>query len=189
MEAVVVPRGVSRTREEGCGADQPRAAFSALVREHDGALRVLAYRMLGSADEMDDVLQDVYLKAYRTYREFRGDSAPRTWLYRITYNACVDRLRRRRTDTCYLEDVAETGYEPPSRDDVEGSAQMKVDVQRALTVLTDDQRAAVLLVDALGWEYTEAAEVLGLPKGTIGSRLHRARAALRHALGQRGEVI
>ncbi|MFU8890542.1 MAG: RNA polymerase sigma factor [Anaerosomatales bacterium] len=189
MEAVAMSSGMRRAVAAERSASQPRAAFSALIREHDRSLRVLAYRMLGDRDEMDDVLQDAYLKAYRAFREFRGDAAAGTWLYRITYNACIDRLRRRRPDMGYLDELSEAGFEPASREDVAVTAQLRTDLQGALAILPEEQRAAVLLVDALGWDYAEAAEVLGIARGTLGSRLHRARAVLRHALGDRGEVV
>ena len=152
--------------------------FGELVREHDRSLRALAFRMLGDAHQMDDALQDAYTKAFRAYGSFRGDSDVRTWLYRIVYNACVDQqraaVRHRHVDLegallPAVEDAAPTGWG---------------DLAAALAALPADQRAAVLLVDADGFDYTAAAEVLGVPVGTIASRLSRARAALRRHLDE-----
>src|SRR5919198_1654790 len=70
--------------------------FAALVAEHDRDLRRLAFRVLGDRHAMDDALQDAYVKAFRSLPRFRGESSPRTWLYRIVYNACVDHVRRER---------------------------------------------------------------------------------------------
>lgn len=154
-------------------------AFARIVGHYDHRLRALAYRLLGDRDRMDDVLQEVYVKAFRSLPKFKGESALGTWLYRIAYNACIDDLRRRPA----LESVTdeETIVDPRS-----GPAEVAIrrqDLAAALATLPPDQRAAVLLVDAYGLDYADAAEVLGVRAGTIGSRLSRARAALRRTLG------
>ena len=154
-------------------------AFAAVIRHYDPGLKALAYRLLGDRDLMDDVLQEAYVKAFRALPRFRGDSRLGTWLYRITYNACLDELRRsRKNEELPLE------AELPSRavdpgDLVAGRG----DLSRALAVLPSEERAAVLLVDAQGFDYREGARILGIPDGTLASRLNRARASLRTALG------
>ena len=154
-------------------------AFARIVGHYDHRLRALAYRLLGDRDRMDDVLQEVYVKAFRSLPRFKGESALGTWLYRIAYNACIDDLRRRPA----LEPVT---YDETIVDPRSGPAEVAVrrqDLAAALATLPPDQRAAVLLVDAYGLDYADAAEVLGVRAGTIGSRLSRARAALRSTLG------
>jgi RNA polymerase sigma-70 factor (ECF subfamily) len=154
-------------------------AFARIVGHYDHRLRALAFRLLGDRDRMDDVLQDVYVKAFRALPRFKGASALGTWLYRITYNACMDDLRRRPA----LEAVQ---YDDTAADPGAGPAETAVrrrDLAAALAALPPDQRAAVLLVDAYGLDYADAAEVLGVRSGTIGSRVSRARAVLRDALG------
>src|ERR671939_612949 len=71
-------------------------AFVEIVRRYDTGLRRLAFRIVGDRDAMDDVLQEAYLKAFASVTGFRGGASPRTWLYRIVYNTCLDQLRRRR---------------------------------------------------------------------------------------------
>jgi RNA polymerase sigma-70 factor, ECF subfamily len=157
-------------------------AFTALVERHDRALRSLAYRLLGADRErMDDVLQEAYAKAYRSLPSFRGDSKPHTWLYRIVYNACLDDLRRRsrRLVPLALDAVADRPVAGPDPGD---RIALRRRLAAALAELPPDQRAAVLLVDVEGFDYAAAADVLGVPAGTVGSRLSRARAALRQAL-------
>lgn len=153
-------------------------AFAGVVAHYDHRLRALAFRLLGDRDRMDDVLQEVYVKAFRSLPRFKGDAALGTWLYRITYNACMDELRRR--------PAAETAeYDDTFADPSAGPADIAVrrsDLAAALDRLPPDQRTAVLLVDAYGLDYADAAEVLGVRAGTIGSRLSRARAVLRVAL-------
>ena len=155
-------------------------SFGDVVRHHDRALRALAFRLLGDADLMDDALQDAYAKAFRAYGGFRGDSEVGTWLYRIVYNACVD---VRRVATRHRHDDLSARPLPAVEDDLETVAPFG-DLAAALAALPDDQRAVVLLVDADGFDYTAAAEILGVPVGTVASRLSRARAALRRDYGE-----
>ena len=153
-------------------------AFAALVRHYDGGLRALAFRLLGDRARMDDALQEAYVKAYRALPRFRGDSSLRTWLYRIAYNACLDELKRTRVvvELDSVRDRADQGADPAD------SLSLRLTLAHALAELPPEDRAAVLLVDAEGFDYRSAAEVLGIPEGTVGSRLNRARGALRQAL-------
>jgi RNA polymerase sigma-70 factor (ECF subfamily) len=159
-----------------------RQAFTEVVRHYDHRLRALAYRLLGDLAAMDDALQEAYVKAYRAMPGFRGDAAVGTWLYRITYHCCLDLLRRegRHRAAVSLEAVEEAAGDPaaePGRRVAE-----RAELARALDALPPDQRVAVLLVDTEGFDYAAAGEVLGVPAGTVASRLSRARAALRAAL-------
>jgi RNA polymerase sigma-70 factor, ECF subfamily len=129
---------------------------------------------------MDDALQDAYLKAFRALPSFRSESSVASWLYRIVYNSCLDQLRRARVrGHASLEDLVEP---PDPRPDPADVATHRHDLAAALASLPPDMRAAVLLVDAEGLDYQEAAEVLGVARGTVASRLNRARAHLRSAL-------
>jgi RNA polymerase sigma-70 factor, ECF subfamily len=158
-------------------ADQPDTEeFLALVREYDLRHRRLAYRLLGDRDRMDDVLQEAYARAFRALPRFRGRSGLATWLYRIVYNTCIDELRRSGArKEISLEEWRERGGR---RDDVE----QRLDLEAALASLSPELRAVVLLVDADELSYEEAAEVLGIPLGTVASRLSRARDTLKGAL-------
>jgi RNA polymerase sigma-70 factor (ECF subfamily) len=155
-------------------------AFTAVIRHYDDGLRALAFRLLGERDLMDDVLQEAYVKAFRALPCFRGESRLGTWLYRIAYNACLDELRRsRRTEALPLEAGVPSRAADPG--DV---AARRGDLERALAALPSDERAAVFLVDAQGFDYRESAHILGIPEGTVASRLNRARASLRIAFGE-----
>lgn len=152
------------------------AAFTELVQRHDRLLRAYAYRFLACDFAlMEDVLQDAYLKAFRNLSRFRGESAFGTWLHRIVHNSCVDAIRRRR-DTTTAELTLDSGV-----DHVE-SLVTRVDVTNALRRLPAIQRGVVLLIDIHGFDYRNAATVLGIPVGTVRSRLARARETLRKAL-------
>jgi RNA polymerase sigma-70 factor (ECF subfamily) len=172
----IAPSIVDRARR----GDQE--AFAAVIRHYDRGLRSLAYRLLGDRDRMDDALQEAYLKAFRALPRFRGDSKLGTWLYRITYNVCLDELERlSRAAHVSLADVPEPVETGPPADEALSDRDA---LAAALDALSPEDRAAVLLVDANGFDYQSAGEVLGVPAGTVASRLNRARAALRHSLSQ-----
>ena len=178
--AEIAPSIVDRARR----GDQE--AFAAVIRHYDRGLRSLAYRLLGDRDRMDDALQETYLKAFRALPRFRGDSKLGTWLYRITYNVCLDELARAsRAAHVSLDEVPEPVEWGPPADEALSDRDA---LAAALDALSPEDRAAVLLVDADGFDYRAAGEVLGVPAGTVASRLNRARAALRHTLSQRLEA-
>lgn len=159
-----------------------RRAFDAIVDLYDDRLRRLAYQLLHDADLTDDALQDVFFNAYRGLNGFRGRAALSTWLYRITYTVCMGYRRRRRPQELNLEDAEAA----PDGGDGEDRLAIRDQVARALSRLTPDQRVVVLLVDGDGFDYSSAGEVLGVPKGTVCSRLNTARAAMRAALASQG---
>ena len=173
------PRAVRDLHARAAGADA--TAFAALVREYDRPLRELAYRLLDDHQRMDDVLQEAYAKAFRSLPRFRGESALGTWLYRIVYNTCLDDLRRQRRTAAREQPVAEAPPTAAAVDPGELVAEQTT-LAAALRALSASERAVVLLVDAHGLDYHEASSVLGVPRGTVASRLNRARAALRSAL-------
>jgi RNA polymerase sigma-70 factor, ECF subfamily len=153
------------------------AAFSTLLRRHDDQMRALAWSILRDRSAMDDALQDAYLKAYRNLDRFRGESRFSTWLHRIVYRTCLDHIRRRRP----ADPLPEVDPAAPGRP--EGDVDERLTLQRALAALDPETAAALVLVDRDGHSYEEAAAVLGIPAGTVASRLHRGRRALRDALG------
>jgi RNA polymerase sigma-70 factor, ECF subfamily len=158
-------------------------AFTEVVRHYDHRLRALAHRLLGDRAAMDDALQEAYAKAFRGLADFREEAGLGTWLYRITYRACVDHLRR---EGRHVTEAAD-GRDVPARGaaaEPAATAVARADLARALAALPVDQRAAVLLFYAEGLDYDTAAAVLGVAAGTIASRLSRARAALRAALSE-----
>jgi RNA polymerase sigma-70 factor (ECF subfamily) len=158
-----------------------RPAFDALIRRHDDRMRGLAFRLLADRHGMDDALQEAYLKAYRALDRFRAGSDFGTWLYRITYNACIDELRKRKRSPVTTEDPTDPVSAAPGPDRVVTASEA---VRTALATLPVDQRITVVLVDGEGFDHREAAEILGVQPGTVASRLHRARAALRRSLGE-----
>jgi RNA polymerase sigma-70 factor, ECF subfamily len=154
----------------------PRA-FADLITGFDRAFRALAYRLLGEGYELDDVLQEAYVKAFRALPRFRGESTLRTWLYRVVYNTCLDELKRQRPEPPAFGTELDGAAPDPAELVVTRTA-----LEEALAALAPIERAAVLLVDAEGLGYDEAAAIVGVAPGTIASRLSRARASLRRSL-------
>jgi RNA polymerase sigma-70 factor, ECF subfamily len=157
-------------------------AFTRLVDQYDDRLRALAFHLLGSREAMDEALQETYLNAYRGLAQFRGEAGIGTWLYRIAYTTCLQRLRRPErlepTDQERLEALA-----PPSPDLADEVA-LRDEVHCALSELTPAQRVAVLLIHRDGFSYAAAAEILNVPVGTVASRVAAARATLSGTLGR-----
>ncbi len=160
-------------------------AFGELVRRHRDRLWAVAVRTTGDPEDASDALQDAFVSAYRNAASYRGEAAVTTWLHRVVVNACLDRMRRRRArPTVPLpEEDGETGHRGVAdpRDDLD-RLELRMEIDLALRNLPDDQRAAIVLVDVEGLSVAEAAEVLGIPEGTVKSRCSRGRARLAIAL-------
>jgi RNA polymerase sigma-70 factor (ECF subfamily) len=157
-------------------------AFVSVMRHYDRRLRIVAYHVVGNRQLMDDVLQEVTLRAYRSLSRFRGDASVGTWLCRITYRAACDALAR--TDRLYPVAPDEL---PEPRDcgpDLAETLATRAALADAFAALPPEQRLAVLLVDREGYDYATTAEILGVPSGTLASRLSAARAKLRRCLGE-----
>jgi RNA polymerase sigma-70 factor (ECF subfamily) len=154
-------------------------AFAELVARHDDRLRALARRVLRDPDRVDDALQEAYLKAFRGLGRFRADCSVATWLYRITYNACLDELRRR---PVLVTSDAQVDVACPATGPAE-AAVAKLEAAAVLARLGPEIRATVVLVHGLGFDYEDAASALNVPIGTIASRLNRVRSRARQGVG------
>jgi RNA polymerase sigma-70 factor, ECF subfamily len=154
-------------------------AFGELFRRHRDRLWAVALRTVCDPEEAADALQDAMVSAFRRAGDFRGDSAVTTWLHRIVVNACLDRLRRRSArptvstgDEQAFEAIAAQDSDPGRATDV------RLDINAALQFLTPQQRAALMVVDMLGFSVADAAIILDTSQGTVKSRCARARARL-----------
>ncbi len=166
--------------------DGDAGAFEELYRRHAGRLYNLALRMAGTAQEAEDLLQEVFLQAHRKLAGFRGDSSLATWLYRLAMNHCLDHLRGRRVRMDRSTDSldAESAVEPASPAPAVPTAVSRIDLERAIGRLPDGCRAAFLLHDVEGFEHQEIAQILGVSVGTSKSQVHRARMKLRDMLSR-----
>src|SRR5688500_18496973 len=161
------------------------AAFETIYRTHSGRLYSGACRMIGSATDAEDLLQDIFLAAHRKLYSCRGDSALRTRLYRRVSNLVLDSLRCRAAKSGQLTDALDD--EPALAD--AGSRRLaeqtvdRMDLERALEQLPPGCRTAFVLHDIEGLEHREVAETLGIAEGTSKSQVHKARLRLRGILG------
>jgi len=160
------------------------AAFEEVYRTHSGRLYNLLFRMAGSAQDAEDLLQEVFLHAYRKLASFRGESTLGTWLYRLAVNHCLDVLRGRHTKMQRSTDsLDEDGaLEPAAVMPAIPTAISRLDLDRAIAKLPDGCRAAFVLHDVEGFEHQEVAGLLGISQGTSKSQVHKARLKLRALL-------
>jgi RNA polymerase sigma-70 factor (ECF subfamily) len=172
-----------------------RAGFDDLARRYRRELHVYCYRMLGSFDEAEDHVQEVLLRAWRSWADFQGRSSPRTWLYRIATNACLDTLRRQArrvpagaapsvSDLPWLQPypdalLDEVAAEQPGPDAVAVSKEtISLAFLAAIQLLPPKQRAALILRDVLSWSASETAAMLATSVPATNSALQRARGRL-----------
>ena len=159
-------------------------AFGQLFLRHRDRLWAVALRTLCDPEEAADALQEAMISAFRRAGDFRGDSAVTTWLHRIVVNASLDRLRRRTAhavssvgDEGTLDLLATQGRVPATTDPA-SVRDTALDVEAALRLIPPEQRAALVLVDMLGYPVADAAAVLEISPGTVKSRCARGRARL-----------
>jgi RNA polymerase sigma-70 factor (ECF subfamily) len=179
-----------RALVERCQAGE-LAAFEPLVEKYRQRVWRLAYHVLRDREEAWDVAQEAFIRAYQALPSFRGQSAFYTWLFRIVMNVAADRARQRaaRGRAFGTERVPEEEWERVMVDQGESPADAaarsldRTRIERGLQALSEDHRAIIMLSDLEGLSYREIAEVLGIPMGTVMSRLHNARKRLRAVLG------
>ena len=161
-------------------------AFGLLVEKYQNRLFNTMTQVVGCPNEAEDIVQDAFVQAFVKLDSFRGDSAFYTWLYRIAFNQSISRRRRKRPRVS-LDHVHEAAGEEP-HDDAEPPAEYLLrqeraeQLGRALADLSEEHRVILALRETNGSGYEEIADILDVPLGTVRSRLHRARLALRDRL-------
>lgn len=159
-------------------------SWEEIARNHGRFLYTLAYRLSGDAHDAEDLVQEVLLRVRRGLETYRPGSLE-GWLSRITTNVYLDQVRQRsRRPLEVLSDDTERAL--PSAETVDealAARAIPADVEAALADLPPEYRAAVVLCDVVGLSYAEIGEALGVPIGTVRSRVHRARRRLRQVLG------
>jgi RNA polymerase sigma-70 factor (ECF subfamily) len=171
------------------------AAFEELVKRYEHKVYNIAYRMLSNEEEAKDALQDTFIRAYRFIKKFKGDSSFYTWLYRITTNVCLTRLKRRQG-----KDNVTVSLDEPVQDeedmirelpDVKHTPEILFErkqtqqaIQTAISELPSDYRSVVVLRDLQGLSNKEVSKALQLSIAAVKSRLHRGRVFLRKKLSK-----
>jgi RNA polymerase sigma-70 factor (ECF subfamily) len=165
------------------------SAFEKLVHRHERRVFSLVYRMLGSREEAEDVAQEAFLALHRHGHRFRGEARFSTFVYRVAANAALNRRRtlgRRRAREEALVRRQDAGDDlpvaPRDPEDAASGGELQERVQAALQGLAPDLRMAIVLYDIEGQSYADIARALRIPEGTVKSRIHRARTALRDRL-------
>jgi RNA polymerase sigma-70 factor (ECF subfamily) len=160
------------------------AAFETLYQQHAPRLYNLAYRMAGTANDADDLLQDIFLLAYRKVGSYRGESSLGTWLYRLAMNHCLDVLRSRQSRMSQQTDTLDEEPAGPAAAMPALGAVSRIDLERAIGRLPQACRAAFLLHDVEGFGHQEVGTILGISEGTSKSQVHKARLRIRAYLTQ-----
>ncbi len=163
------------------------SAFDVIVRRYNTKVYSLAYRLLNSVEDAEDVAQDTFSQAFKGLGSFRGNSKFYTWLFRITYNLAISQRRKRKPALSLNSQTDSQGEITLPSDDASPMKNMedeegKTLMDKALGLLSLDHRAGLVLKEIEGFSYEEIALSLGVPVGTVRSRLHRARLELRAIL-------
>jgi len=157
-------------------------AFAALFHQYKNLVYKTAYLLLGDAHEAEDVLQEVFIRIYRSLQTFQPEKGSFTkWLHRVTVNQCLNWRRKRRLSFSSLEEIPgldPKGSAPPSPENME----LTEGIQRMVSNLKPKQRAVVVLRYYWGYSYDEISQILGIPLGTVKSRLWKALRTMRKEL-------
>jgi RNA polymerase sigma-70 factor (ECF subfamily) len=156
-------------------------SFEELYHQHAPRLCALATRMAGSREQGEDLLQEIFLLAFRKRGSFKGEAAVGTWLYRIAINHCLDFVRSRQARMARQTDALDDDH-PLALATRPDSAAVRIDLERAIEQLPDGCRTAFVLHDVEGFDHKEVARLLGIAEGTSKSQVFRARMKLRAML-------
>jgi RNA polymerase sigma-70 factor, ECF subfamily len=178
-------------RARGGDAD----SFNQLITRWERPIYALAYRVIGREEDARDVCQEAFLRAYRGLNGFKGEAKFSSWLYRITLNLCRDWIRKQRRapvsqmpeDTDAMELAAEVGP-VESIEDLVARRELSVAVERAMTLLPDEQRTAIVLKEYHGMTFQEIADLQGCPLSTVKTRLYQGLSVLRRHLQRNGQM-
>ena len=167
------------------------AAFEPLVRRHEGRALVVARSLLGDPDDAADAVQDAFVRAYRTLERLRPGSQFGPWFRAILRNLCLDRLRSPRRRGQSLDDTVVDArvWDEPDAPEAAERSELAALVDAALVELSPEHREVLVLKEMEGLDYREISQLLGVPKGTVGSRLFHARAALQKVLLTQGVTL
>jgi RNA polymerase sigma-70 factor, ECF subfamily len=168
-------------------------SFNQLVLRWERPIYALAYRVIGREEDARDVAQETFLRAFRALKGFKGQAKFSSWLYRITLNLCRDFIRReRRTPLAQAPegvDLVELAGEATPTETIEqlvGRKQLGRAVSKAMALLPEEQRTAIILKEYHGLTFQEIAELLDCPLSTVKTRLYQGLSVVRKQLQQAG---
>lgn len=169
-------------------------AFEALMAPYEKRVYAICLRLSGNREDAMDCAQEAMLRIWRSIGTYRKQASFSTWVYRITTNACLDMLRKKKIrPSVSLDAMTEDGFMPPDpsgdpHDFAEASARKRA-LADSIASLQPDMRAALVLRDVQGFSYEDVAAILDTPLGTVKSRINRAREKLRTILFQNEELF
>lgn len=159
------------------------AAFEAVYREHSPRVYALCIRLSGgSREEATELMQDVFIRAWRGLKTYRGESAFSSWLHRLTVNAMLESARSEKRRTARVLSMGDPGDVGVAA--VTGSPELRMDLESAIASLPDGARIAFVLHEIEGYRHGDIAAQLGVAEGTVKAQLHRARKLLIEALNR-----
>lgn len=169
------------------------AAFEALVSAYERRVYTFALRSTNSEEDALDITQEVFIKVYNSISSFKGESGFSTWIYKITMNKCIDFARSKKDTVVKSIDDDNVLTLPDIKDDNQPEkslekTELKKELETVLGMVSDEHRKIVVLRDVIGMSYDDIANELSIEKGTVKSRLARARSALRKILVDRGNI-
>ncbi|WP_010252495.1 RNA polymerase sigma factor [Acetivibrio cellulolyticus] len=174
-------------------------AFEQLIESCQKKVFNIAYRMIGNYDDANELAQEVFIKAFRSIKKFKGDSLFSTWIYKVTANVCLDEIRRRKkkmvvsldeeieySDGEVKRQIADNA---PTPDIAAETNEVKNAVNKSIQELPEDYKSIIILRDIQGFSYEEISKIFNCPEGTVKSRINRARQALKKILQGKKELL
>lgn len=159
-------------------------AFRELISRYHATAFAVVRSVMGDRDDVEDVVQQVYIRVYRGLASFRGESKFSTWLYRIARNEAINAVKRRRLETTPIDDVVLASPEDTRPDAVHDRAALAGHIERAMQHLDENQRTALELRYMGERTYEEIAEIMDIPLGTVKTYIHRGKAELKRVLSR-----
>ncbi|MFT9487916.1 MAG: RNA polymerase sigma factor [Tepidibacillus sp.] len=167
-----------------------KEAFEQLVSRFKGQVIRQAYAMLGDQMEAEDVAQEAFLKAYYAFNQLESEYAFSSWLARIVANLCYDRMqKKKREKELFQEGMENRANQQINRNNNIEGIDLRMTIQDAMQQLSLEHRAVLIYRDIQGFSYDEIAEIMKIPEGTVKSRIHIARNALKKALTSQEEGV
>jgi RNA polymerase sigma-70 factor (ECF subfamily) len=167
--------------------DGDREAFNQIMRIHEDRVFSVCLRMMTEREAALDATQETFITVFRKAAQFKGEAALGTWIYRIAVNTCYDHLRKSKRRPVHRMPEHHDEPDPSAQSEVE-SAGLRPDIEKALVALPREFRSAVILSDIEGLALSEVARILGVPVGTVKSRVFRGRRLLAGLIGNQIET-
>ncbi|MEG6611909.1 sigma-70 family RNA polymerase sigma factor [Pseudoclostridium thermosuccinogenes] len=174
-------------------------AFEQLIEDYQKRVFNIALRMIGNYDDANELAQEVFIRIFKSIKDFKEESSLSTWIYRITTNVCLDEIRKRKNknvvsldEEVKLEEgdlqrqVEDTR---PTPDVIAEKNEVRKLVKDAIMSLPEEQRTVIILRDIQGFSYEEIAKIMKCPEGTVKSRINRSRQILRDRLKPKMELL